>query len=50
MDVRLGPAFVAGVISLVAPRVVAPVPVYLAHCGDAAGGVVAVSALCTWLL
>lgn len=44
MEVSLGLAFVAGVISFVSPCVLALVPVYLAYLGETAAGVVAVPA------
>ncbi|MBA3689114.1 MAG: cytochrome c biogenesis protein CcdA [Chloroflexi bacterium] len=44
MEVSLGLAFVAGIISFVSPCVLALVPVYLAYLGETAAGVVAVPA------
>ena len=44
MEVSLGLAFVAGLISFISPCVLALVPVYLAYLGETAAGVVAVPA------
>ena len=44
MEVSLGLAFVAGLISFISPCVLALVPVYLAYLGETAVGVVAVPA------
>jgi len=44
MEISLGLAFVAGLVSFVSPCVLALVPVYLAYLGETAAGTVAVSA------
>lgn len=44
MEVSLGLAFVAGLLSFISPCVLALVPVYLAYLGETAAGVVAVPA------
>jgi len=44
MEVSLGLAFVAGLISFISPCVLALVPVYLAYLGETAAGVVAMPA------